>query len=176
MKRIFLSAILALAIFAFSVGVGSAQTPDEAGIGPLLAGTTNCPALASKEVFFVTYARDDTTTGTATVISVTNFSTRDVTVICQFFFGLNSPAVQAGSDAALILGPGVTAECGTRATDPFGIISINANAATGDFEGKGRICSSSTSIGATARLSSTTAGMHDINLVKKSTNLIQKGD
>jgi hypothetical protein len=170
MKRIFLLAIWVLTIFAFSVGVSSAQSPEEFRISPLFAGAANCPALASKEIFFVTYARDNAALGTATVISVTNLGTREATVICQFFVGFGN--AQAGGDDALILGPGETGECGTRSTDPFGVILINADAATGDFEGKGRICSSSTSIAATARVSSTVAGMHDINVIKRS----QKGD
>lgn len=174
MKRIFLTAIWVLTIFVFSVSASSAQSPEgidvspSVGISPSLAGFASCPALASKEVFFVTYATDNT--GIATVISITNLGTKDATIICQFFFGFGS--TQAGSDATLILGPGDTGECATRSTDPLGIFFINADAATGAFEGKGRICSSTPTIAADARLSSTAAGLYGINLVKKT----QKGD
>ena len=176
MKRIFLTAICILTIFVFSVSASYAQSPEDGaispsvGIRPSLAGIASCPALASKEVFFVTYARDNAAIGAATVISITNLGTKEATVACQFFVGFGNG--QAGGDATLVLGPGETGECATRATDPLGVFLINADAATGDFEGKGRVCSSSASIAADARLSSTAAGLYGINLVKKT----QKGD
>ena len=173
MKRIFSSTIWVLTIFVFFVSASSAQSPEEvgissSGISPKLAGIASCPALTPKEVFFVTYAND--TTGTATVISITNLGTKEATIACQFFFGFGN--LQVGTDATLVLEPGETGECATRGTDPLGIFSINTNAATGTFEGKGRVCSSSTSIAADARLSSTVGGLYGINLIKKS----QKGD
>jgi hypothetical protein len=54
----------------------------------------------------------------------------------------------------------------------LGIFVIDADAATGAFDGKGRICSSSTSLAATARVSSDPSGVHTVNIIKKS----QKGD
>jgi hypothetical protein len=172
MKRILLSGISILITFIFTISPSSAQRAEEGTIIPLspLAGFANCPSTARNEVFLLTYARDAITPSTATIISVTNLGTRDAIVICQFLSALGN--FQIGSDAALSLGPGDTLACGTRILDPLGIFVIDADAATGAFDGKGRICSSSTSLAATARVSSDPSGVHTINIIKKS----QKGD
>jgi len=174
MKRIFSSTIWVLTIFVFFVSVSSAQLPEEvgpSGINPELAGYAKCPAPTTIEVFFVTYARDNGSSGTATVISVTNLGTKIATVTCQFFYGYG--ASQAGSNATLTLNPGETGECATRDTDPLEIFDINASADTPSFEGKARICSNLASIAADARLSSTVGGLYGIKLVKSNS---QKGD
>lgn len=178
MKRIFSSSILVLTVLVFLVSASSAQSPEEGsplvgGSHPSLGlpGIVSCPASAAKEVLFVTYARDNAGIGAATSISITNLNPKtEVTVACQFFFGFGNS--QAGSDATLTLFPGETGECGTRGADPFGIFLINANANTGDFEGKARICSSLPQIAADARVSSAAAGIYPINVVKK----VQRGD
>jgi hypothetical protein len=172
MKRILLSGISILITFIFTISPSSAQRAEEGTIIPLspLAGFANCPSTARNEVFLLTYARDAITPSTATIISVTNLGTRDAIVICQFLSALGN--FQIGSDAALSLGPGDTLACGTRILDPLGIFVIDADAATGAFDGKGRICSSSTSLAATARVSSDPSGVHTVNIIKKS----QKGD
>jgi hypothetical protein len=136
--------------------------PATRGLG--IVGLPNCPEGAT-EVFLVTYARDDTETSCATVISCTNLDDAAHAVTCQFFSGFGN--LQKGVDASVALGPGETAECATRDPDPTGIFVVNANAATGDFEGKGRICAETTEVACHAHLACSGTGLEGITLIKR---------
>ncbi|MGH7357685.1 MAG: hypothetical protein ACREJR_02605, partial [Candidatus Rokuibacteriota bacterium] len=84
-------------------------------------------------------------------MSCTNFDKVTRTVMAQFFDGFSN--AQAGGEAPLPLSPGVTAEFATRSADPLGIRSINSSVATGEFEGKGRICTDAKKLVCMATLS-----------------------
>jgi hypothetical protein len=155
----------------------SAQAPAEpstaedgsGGTGPEprsfgVVGLPDCPA-GETEVFFVTYARDDTETSCATVLSCTNLDEAAHAVTCQFFQGFGN--TQKGADASVALGPGETGECATRRPDPTGIFVVNADAATGDFEGKGRICAETTRVACHAHLACSGTGLEGLTLIKR---------
>jgi hypothetical protein len=136
--------------------------PATRGLG--LVGLPTCPE-SETEVFLVTYARDDTETSCATVISCTNLDDAAHAVTCQFFLGFGN--TQKGADASVTLGPGETGECATRDPDPTGIFVVNANAATGDFEGKGRICAETAKVACHAHLACSGTGLEGLTLIKR---------
>jgi hypothetical protein len=143
--------------------------PEDGSIGPEtrsfgVVGLPDCPE-GETEVFFVTYARDDTETSCATVVSCTNLDSSPHAVTCQFFLGFGN--TQRGADASVALGPGETAECATRDPDPTGIFVVNANAATADFEGKGRICAETTRLACHAHLACSGTGLEALTLIKR---------
>jgi hypothetical protein len=130
----------------------------------VLAGLPDCPE-GETEVFLVTYARDDTETSCATVVSCTNLDSAPYAVTCQFFLGRGN--TQKGADAGVALGPGETAECATRDPDPTGIFVVNVNAAAEDFEGKGRICAETTQLACHAHLACGGTGLESLTLIKR---------
>lgn len=140
--------------------LGSGLDPRAYGV----AGLPECPT-GETEVFFATYARDDTEAQCATVVSCTNLDSLPRTVTCQFFLGFGN--TQKGVDASVPLGPGETGECATRDPDPTAIFVVNTDAATGDFEGKGRICSDTTRLGCHAHLACSGTGLEALSLIKR---------
>ena len=95
-----------------------------------------------------------------TVVSCTNLDSVPRTVTCQFFLGFGN--AQEGGDASVTLGADETGECATRDPDPTAIFVVNADAATDDFEGKGRICSDTTRLGCHAHLACSGTGLEAI--------------
>lgn len=139
--------------------------PGKRGLGAAgVAGLPDCPQRET-EVFFLTYARDDFETQCATVVSCTNLDSVPRTVTCQFFLGFGN--TQEGVDASMTLGAGETGECATRDPDPTAIFVVNADAATDEFEGKGRICSDTTRLGCHAHLACNGTGLEALSLIKR---------
>lgn len=134
------------------------------GTAAAIAGLPDCPE-SQTEVFFATYARDDTETSCATVLSCTNLDNAPRTVSCQFFLGFGN--MQKGSDAVMMLGLAETGECATRDPDPTGIFVVNADADTGDFEGKGRVCADTARLACHAHLACSGAGLESLSLIKR---------
>ena len=135
-----LAVLIALGVVLASSGIGLTQTaPDVSpGGGRLLPGTANCP-VGTAETHRIPYARGSASGGTCqTVITCQNLTTSTKDFTAQFFFGFGN--TQAGSDATVTLAPGESGEVATADSDPQGIFAINADAATGAFEGKARVC------------------------------------
>ena len=166
-SSVLLAVIAAVSAVLFSIGVTLAQSAPDVSSGPRLAGIANCPT-GTLEAFLIPYARGGGPC--ETVLTCLNTSTKDGGFTGQFFFGFGN--TQAGSDASIILLAGEADEAATASTDPLSIFIINADAATGAFEGKARICAASgTKVACHAHLVCT-GGLERLNVINKS----QKGD
>jgi hypothetical protein len=139
MGKLLSSVCLAVGVVLISTGTGLTQTaPDVSpGGGRLLPGTANCPT-GTTETHRIPYARSTSGGTCETVITCQNLATSTKDFTAQFFFGFGN--AQAGSDATVTLAAGESGEAATASTDPLGIFAINADAATGIFEGKARVC------------------------------------